>query len=109
MAYQGGGRQLGIDEVLRINAPAVEGAMPDLTVFLDLDHEESLRRRCAASEPDRMEMEADSFHARVEDGYHELIKRDPDRFVVVDAGKTREEIAAEIREKVMCRLMESEK
>ena len=109
VAYQGGGRQLGIDEVLRINAPAVEGAMPDLTVFLDLDHEESLRRRCAASEPDRMEMEADSFHARVEDGYHELIKRDPDRFVVVDAGKTREEIAAEIREKVMCRLMESEK
>ena len=109
VAYQGGGRQLGIDEVLKINAPAVEGARPDLTVYLDLGHEESLRRRCAASEPDRMEMEADSFHARVEDGYHELIKRDPDRFVVVDAGKTREEIAAEIREKVICRLMESEK
>ena len=108
VAYQGGGRQLGIDEVLRINSPAVEGAMPDLTVFLDLDHEESLRRRCAASEPDRMEMEADSFHARVEDGYHELIARDPDRFVVVDAGKTRDEIAAEIQDKVLTRLMGNE-
>ena len=108
VAYQGGGRQLGIDRVLQINAPAVEGAMPDLTVYLDLDHEESLRRRCAASEPDRMEMEADSFHARVEDGYHELIRRDPDRFVVVDAGRTRDEIAAEIREKVMTRLMRME-
>ena len=108
VAYQGGGRQLGIDEVLRINAPAVEGAMPDLTVYLDIDHRESLRRRCAASEPDRMEMEADSFHARVENGYHELIARDPDRFVVVDAAKTRDEIAEEIREKVLTRLMRAE-
>ena len=108
VAYQGGGRQLGIDEVLRINAPAVEGAMPDLTVYLDLDHTESLKRRCAASEPDRMEMEAESFHARVEDGYHQLIARDPDRFVVVDASKTRDEIAAEIQEKVLSRLMENE-
>ncbi|MCR5567313.1 MAG: dTMP kinase [Clostridiales bacterium] len=108
VAYQGGGRQLGIDEVLRINAPAVEGAMPDLTVYLDLDHTESLKRRCAASEPDRMEMENESFHARVEDGYHQLIARDPDRFVVVDAAKTRDEIAVEVQEKVLNRLMESE-
>ena len=108
VAYQGGGRQLGIDKVLQINAPAVEGAMPDLTVYLDLDHRESLRRRCAASEPDRMEMETDSFHARVEAGYHELIARDPDRFVVVDAAKSREEIAEEIRDKVLTRLMSAE-
>ena len=107
-AYQGGGRQLGIEEVLRINSPAVEGAMPDLTVYLDLDHEESLRRRCAASEPDRLEMEAASFHARVEDAYHRLIARDPERFVVVNAGKTRDEIADELREKVLARLMEKE-
>ena len=44
-----------------------------------------MERRCAASEPDRLEMEAESFHARVEDGYHQLIARDPERFVVVDA------------------------
>ena len=108
VAYQGGGRQLGIDEVLRINSPAVEGAMPDLTVFLDLDHRESLRRRCSASEPDRLEMETENFHARVEDGYHQLIARDPDRFVVVDAGGTRDGIAAEIRDQVLNRLMEAE-
>ena len=69
---------------------------------------ESLRRRCDASEPDRLEMEAESFHARVEDGYHQLIARDPERFVVVDAGKTRDEIENEIREKVLARLMENE-
>ena len=108
VAYQGGGRQLGIDEVLGINAPAVDGAMPDLTVYLEIGHRKALERRCAASEPDRLEMEADSFHARVEDGYHQLIARDPERFIVVDAEKTRDEIAAEIQEKVLARLMGSE-
>ena len=109
VAYQGGGRQLGIDEVLVINAPAVEGTLPDLTVYLEIGHREALKRRCAASDPDRLEMEADSFHARVEDGYHQLIARDPGRFVVVDAAKPREEIAAEIAEKVLARLMDAEK
>ena len=108
VAYQGGGRQLGINKVLEINAPAVGDALPDLTVYLDIDHREALRRRCAASEPDRMEMEAESFHARVEDGYRQLIERNPERFIVVDAGKTRDEIASEIREKVLACLMESE-
>ena len=53
-------------------------------------------------------MEAESFHARVEDGYHQLIARDPDRFAVVNAAGTREEIAAEIQEKVLSRLMKME-
>lgn len=108
VAYQGGGRQLGIDQVLAINEPAVKGAAPDLTVYLEIGHRKALERRCAASEPDRMEMEADSFHARVEDGYHQLIARDPERFIVVDAEKSRDEIAEEIREKVLERLMENE-
>jgi len=107
-AYQGGGRQLGIDRVLGINTPAVDGTMPDLTVYLEIGHRKALERRCAASEPDRLEMQAESFHARVEDGYHELIRRDPERFVVVDAEKDREEIAAEIAEKVLDRLMNEE-
>ena len=109
VAYQGGGRKLGIDEVLSINAPAVDGTLPDITVYLDIDHRTAMLRRCAASEPDRLEMEAESFHARVEEGYHELIARDPERFVVVDAERTREEISAEIAERVLGCLMESEK
>ena len=108
VAYQGGGRQLGIDEVLAINGPAVDGTLPDMTVYLDIDHRKAMARRCAASVPDRMEMEAEAFHARVENGYHELIARDPERFVVVDAEKSREEIAAEIAEKIIARLTEME-
>ena len=95
--------------MLAINAPAVDGTLPDITVYLDIDHRKAMERRHAASEPDRLEMEAESFHARVEDGYHQLIARDPERFVAVNAERTRDEIAAEIAEKVLGRLMEMEK
>lgn len=103
-AYQGGGREMGIEKILAINEHAVDGTLPDLTVYLDIGHREALARRCAVSEPDRLEMEADAFHARVEEGYHRLIDREPDRFAVVNAEGTREEIAAEIAEKVLGRL-----
>ena len=104
-AYQGGGRKMGVDRILQINEAAVGGTMPDLTVYLDIDHRKAMARRCAVSEPDRMEMEAESFHGRVEDGYHQLIAKDPDRFAVVNAEGSREEIAAKIAEKVLSKLL----
>lgn len=108
VAYQGGGRQLGVQRVLDINAPAVDGTLPMATIYLDIDHETSLKRRSAASTLDRIEMEADSFHARTEKAYRELIARDPQRFIVVDATKTPEEIGRQVAEKVLTRLMEAE-
>ncbi len=108
VAYQGGGRQLGVQRVLDINAPAVDGTLPMATVYLDVDHETSMRRRAAATELDRMELAGDSFHARTEAGYRELIRRDPARFIVVDATRAPEEIGKEIAEKVIGRLMEAE-
>ena len=108
VAYQGGGRQLGVQRVLDINAPAVDGTMPMATIYLDVDHETSLKRRAAATELDRMELAGDSFHARTEAGYRELIRRDPERFIVVDAKRTPEEIGKEVAEKVIARLMEAE-
>ncbi len=108
VAYQGGGRQLGVQKVLDINAPAVDGTMPMATIYLDVDHETSLKRRAAATELDRMELAGDSFHARTEAGYRELIRRDPERFIVVDATRTPEEIGKEIAQRVIGRLMEAE-
>ena len=108
IAYQGGGRNLGVDAVMAMNATAIDGTWPDVTVYLDIDHRKALARRVAASEPDRMEREAESFHARVEEAYHELIRRDPQRFVVVDAEKGRDEIAEQISRQVLERLMEAE-
>ena len=108
VAYQGGGRQLGVQHVLDINVPAVDGTWPLCTVYLDIGHEQALARRSAASELDRLEMEEASFHARIEGAYHELISRDPARFVVVDATKTPEEIGKDALEKVLARLAEVE-
>ena len=108
VAYQGGGRQLGVDQVLRINAPAVEETLPLITVYLDLDHRTSLKRRSEASELDRLEAEKEDFHARVEAGYHELISRNPDRYAVVNARGDREEIAEQIAKAVLSKLMEAE-
>ena len=105
IAYQGGGRQLGVAEVTAVNAPAVDGMLPDATVYLSLDHRQALERRCAASVPDRMEIEAEAFHARVETAFLQLIDREPDRFVVVDASRSREEIAKDVWERVFCRLL----
>lgn len=108
VAYQGGGRQLGVDQILRINQPATAGVMPIATVYLDIAHETALRRRLNASEPDRIEMEKDAFHARTEQAYHELIARDPDRFIVVDATGTPAAIGEEAARRVLARLMEAE-
>ena len=107
VAYQGGGRELGVQRILDINAPAVDGTLPLATVYLDIDHRESLRRRAAATELDRLEMEGDSFHARTEAAYRELIVRDPQRFIVVDATRTPEAIGEEIADRVLARLMEA--
>ena len=61
-----------------------------------------------ASRSSWLEMEKEDFHARVEEGYHALIARHPERYVVVDARGDREEIARRIREAVLGKLMEGE-
>ena len=108
VAYQGGGRQLGVDTVLNINRPAVDGTMPMLTVYLDIDREAALRRRAASSQLDRIEQADDAFRTRTEAAYHELIRREPERFIVVDAAKPAEKVSRDMTEKVIQRLMEAE-
>ena len=96
VAFQGGGRELGVSLIQQINAPAVEGCLPDTTVFLRLDHDTALRRRENASALDRIESEKASFHARVEAAYDTLIDQAPERFIAVDARKSPEAITQEI-------------
>ncbi len=109
VAYQGGGRCLGLEKVLGINAPAVDGTLPLVTVYLDIDHRASLKRRLAESVPDRLEREREDFFARTEEAYHTLIARAPERYVTVNAAGNREEIAREIADRVLEKLMEAEK
>ena len=92
LAYQGYGRQIGFDEVLEINAFAIEGRYPDLTIFLDVDEEEGLRRIGDRAFKDRLDQESIDFHHRVKQGYAEVLKRFPERIRVVDAGQCVEKV-----------------
>lgn len=72
-AYQGFGRELGLDPVRQINHYATGGRSPDLTLFMDLDPSVGAsRQRAASKSQDRLESEMEAFHARVGDGYRTL-------------------------------------
>jgi len=101
VAYQGAGRVLGGDEVRDLSRWAVEGLAPDLTVLLDLD-EAAARSRLDASRTtyDRLEAEAQDFHARVRAAFLAIADAEPERFLVVDATLPVDAIAASVRARV---------
>ena len=101
IAYQGYGRNLG-DGVRVINELAIDGCMPDLTFFMDLDPEIG-KSRIRADVQDRLEREALEFHRKVYDGYRELAERYDERFVVIDASEPKEKM----KEAVLSRLEEA--
>ena len=104
VAYQGGGRAMGVDMIRQINEPAVDGMLPDATVYLAIDHTTAMNRRLSASRPDRLEMESSVFHGRVQAAYEELISRDRQRFIVVSGDQPVEEIARQVLRQVLKRL-----
>jgi dTMP kinase len=94
VAYQGVGRELGLDRVLDLNLAAVGGLLPDVTFLLELDSEEIATR--LHGEHDRLERESGVFHARAAAGYRQLAERFPERFVVLDATRPADELAEEV-------------
>jgi dTMP kinase len=93
LAYQGCGRQIGIDEVYRINQFAVEGHMPDKTIFLNVSAETGLERINANRDYlDRLDQESKDFHDRVYQGYQKVIDMYRDRMIILDASKKPEEV-----------------
>ena len=101
VAYQGAGRVLDGAEIRDLSLWAAEGALPDLTVLLDLDPESARARLDSADKPfDRLEAEQTDFHARVRESFLALAAAEPERFLVVDASATPEVVAAQIRERV---------
>ena len=101
VAYQGTGRVLGADEVRDLSLWATEGLLPDLTVLLDLDPATARRRLDADDKPfDRLESEQTSFHERVRAAFLSLAAAEPDRFLVLDASRPADELAAAVRARV---------
>jgi dTMP kinase len=95
LAYQGWGRGLGEPDVLTLNVWATQGLFPDLVVLLHLEPETGLLRSTEA--PDRMELEGESFHAKVADAYLRIAEEHPERFVVVDADRAPPEVFEDVK------------
>ena len=92
---------LDADEVRALSLWAAEGALPDLTVLLDLDPAAARLRLDAADKPfDRLEAEKLDFHVRVRDAFRKLADAEPERFLVLDAAASVEDISAAIRSRV---------
>jgi len=98
-AYQSYGRGLDLSTVRAVNEAAIQGLRPDLTVLLDIPVEVGLGRK-KGKKRDRFEQEAIAFHRRVRQGYLAMAKAGPDRWLVVDAEKSKEEIADIIWDRV---------
>ena len=106
LAYQGGARGLGVENILNINLFATENTWPDLTLLFDIKPELGLARINANAnrEVNRLDLEELSFHNKVRDTFLELAKRYPDRFVIIDASQSREDVAKATMEAILSRL-----
>jgi dTMP kinase len=102
LAYQGFARGLGIKEVYQINQFAINGTMPHLTFYLDIDPEIGLKRinQNQEREINRLDLEKLDFHYKVREGYLTLLKMFPERIHVVDASKSINEVHEEIYNKI---------
>jgi dTMP kinase len=114
LAYQGAGRTLALEDVKRLSRWATEELVPDLTVLLDVPAEVGLARmhrreagpeagtgNSSSSGPDRLERETLEFHERVRAGFRSLAESDPNRYLVLDASRPIQDLAATISTRVL--------
>ena len=106
LAYQGGARGLGVDNILNINLFATENTWPDLTLLFDIKPEIGLARINANAnrEVNRLDLEKIDFHKSVRESFLALAKRFPERYVIIDASQSREEVAKATMEAILSRL-----
>ena len=93
LAYQGGARGLGVDEVERINRFATGGLVPDLTFLLEIDPLAAAQR---TGESDRFEDEGTALQQAVMSAYERLVAADPERWRRVDAARPPEQVHADV-------------
>ena len=95
-AYQGGARQLGFDTIMTLESLVLDGLKPDLTLLLDLDVEEGLKRLGKRGEPDRIEKENRDFFVTVRDAYLRRAQNEPERIRQVDASGSLKQVQTHI-------------
>ena len=106
IVYQGYARGIGMDEVREINQFAIEGFMPDLTIFFDIKPEIGLARIAAndSREVNRLDLEGLAVHELVYEGYKKQAKMNPERIVSVDATKSVETLTDEVCALILSKL-----
>jgi dTMP kinase len=104
IAYQGYGHQQDLEQVRALVKYATGDLVPDLTVLLDLDVEEGLKRKKKDNEWNRLDAYTVEFHQRVRNGYHEMVKAEESRWVVVDASQKWESVQEELRKVIVDKL-----
>ena len=104
LAYQGFGYQRDLVPLRALIQFATGGLKPDLTLLLDVDVEVGLKRRARGGEWNRLDALQLDFYQRVRQGYFQLVKEEPERWVVIDAMQPFEQVQQAIRQVVVGRL-----
>ncbi|CAM3102421.1 dTMP kinase [Leuconostoc rapi] len=106
LAYQGGGRGLGIDNIWQINQFAIDGLLPDLTIYFDVPPELGLARVKANRQEkiDRLDKESLAFHQKVRETYLELQVKFSDRIKIVDATQSLDSVVDTTRQLLLERI-----
>ncbi|MBE3066819.1 MAG: dTMP kinase [Chloroflexi bacterium] len=107
IAYQGYGHQQDLEQVRALVKYATGGLVPDLTVLLDVDVEVGIGRKTKSKEWNRMDAYTLEFHQRVRAGYLEMVKQEPKRWVVVEAGKGWQDVQEKLRETIINRIIKA--
>lgn len=107
LAYQGFARGLGINEVMSINAFAIDRQMPNLTIYFDLEPEIGLQRIAQNDhrEENRLDNESIKFHEKVCEGYRLLREQFSDRIVSIDASLPIEQVIENVWKIVRSRVI----
>jgi len=105
IAYQGYGHQQDLEQVRTLVKYATGGLVPDLTILLDLDVKEGLKRKKQNGlEWNRMDAHEVAFYERVRAGYLEMVKAEPERWEIIDAGQKWDDVQEELRKAIVKRL-----
>lgn len=95
-AYQGGGREIGLDVVAQLHELMTINLQPDLTLLLDMPITDGLQRMAARGKPDRIEKEELAFFERARAAYLQRAKDQPGRVKVIDAGRSLEQVQQQV-------------
>jgi len=102
VAYQGYGRELGVEVVDWLNNFATDGLKPDLTLYFDIDTDVALDRIMSnrADEVNRLDLERAEMHRKVRQGYLKMVEKEPQHFVTIDASQSVEKVVSDTIEAI---------